>query len=164
MQEGFDSIFQLLIEPIDLLDDQAQRERLSRLLRMTRPGVDRALADLLVEVLDEVNQHLDDVRADIAFHGADGGFTVEVKPRQGESARADDEAADAAASGADAEKLTLRLPQGLKERAAAAAAAEGLSLNSWIVRAVSRQLDGRQRERARGGGSTLRGWVGGQAV
>ena len=73
---------------------------------------------------------------------------------------------------ADAEKLTLRLPSELKDRASTAAAADGLSLNSWIVRAIARQLDGREarrfirevraerRVRPEGGGSTLRGWVG----
>jgi hypothetical protein len=37
--------------------------------------------------------------------------------------------------------VTLRLPDGLKTRAEAAAARDGLSLNAWLVRAASRVLD-----------------------
>lgn len=38
-------------------------------------------------------------------------------------------------------RVTLRLPDGLKARAEAAAAREGLSLNAWLIRAASRALD-----------------------
>ena len=37
--------------------------------------------------------------------------------------------------------MTLRLPDGLKARAEAAAARDGLSLNAWLVRAAGRALD-----------------------
>jgi len=38
-------------------------------------------------------------------------------------------------------RVTLRLPDGLKARAEAAAAGDGLSLNAWLVRAAGRALD-----------------------
>jgi hypothetical protein len=37
--------------------------------------------------------------------------------------------------------VTLRLPDGLKARAEAAAARDGLSLNAWLVRAAGQALD-----------------------
>jgi hypothetical protein len=37
-------------------------------------------------------------------------------------------------------RISLRLPDGLKTRAERAAAAEGLSLNAWLVRAVAAGL------------------------
>ena len=40
-------------------------------------------------------------------------------------------------------RITLRLPEGLKARAEAAAAREGASTNTWLVRAVSRALEPR---------------------
>src|SRR5579875_884682 len=40
-------------------------------------------------------------------------------------------------------RVTLRLPDGLKARAEAAAAAAGVSLNAWLVRAASQALDSR---------------------
>ena len=39
-------------------------------------------------------------------------------------------------------RLTLRLPESLKARAEAAAAASGLSVNAWLVRAVAAAVDG----------------------
>lgn len=39
-------------------------------------------------------------------------------------------------------RLTLRLPESLKARTEQAAAASGLSVNAWLVRAVSAALDG----------------------
>lgn len=38
-------------------------------------------------------------------------------------------------------RVTLRLPDGLKARAEAAAVRDGLSLNAWLVRAAGRALD-----------------------
>ena len=38
-------------------------------------------------------------------------------------------------------RVTLRLPDGLKARAEAAAAQDGLSLNAWLVRAAAQALD-----------------------
>ena len=44
-------------------------------------------------------------------------------------------------------RITLRLPEPLKRRVEAAAADEGLSVNSWLVRALDRSLDGRRARR-----------------
>jgi hypothetical protein len=37
-------------------------------------------------------------------------------------------------------RISLRLPEALKSRAAAAAASSGMSLNTWLVRAVGAAL------------------------
>jgi hypothetical protein len=42
--------------------------------------------------------------------------------------------------GGDQARLTLRLPEQLKEAAERAAAAEGISVNSWLVRATANAL------------------------
>ena len=41
-------------------------------------------------------------------------------------------------------RITLRLPEGLKARAEAAAAREGVSTNAWLVRAIARALEPRR--------------------
>jgi hypothetical protein len=144
---------------------------------MSRPALERALADLLADVVAEVNAGLEEAQVDIVFRGSGGGgFAVEVKQREGPAETADGSEDDQAAtlSMADAEKLTLRLPADLKERASASAVATGVSLNAWIVRAIARELDGRETRRFRRefradrrggpeGGSSLRGWVGGSS-
>jgi hypothetical protein len=43
-------------------------------------------------------------------------------------------------AGGDLARITLRLPEALKERAERAAAEEGVSVNAWLVRAVSAAL------------------------
>jgi HicB-like protein involved in pilus formation len=45
--------------------------------------------------------------------------------------------------GGDLARITLRLPEGLKEQAERAAASEGISVNAWLVRAVAVAISGR---------------------
>ena len=47
-------------------------------------------------------------------------------------------------------RITLRLPEALKVQIEAVASSEGVSVNAWIVRALSRSLEPR-RGRARSG-------------
>ncbi|MES9509360.1 hypothetical protein ABWJ92_23585 [Streptomyces sp. NPDC000609] len=61
-------------------------------------------------------------------------------------------------------RINFRLPAHLKGRAENAAAAEGLSVNAWLVRAVSNALDGGERVSPPGrgkdsGGRGFTGWV-----
>ncbi|GMA34897.1 toxin-antitoxin system HicB family antitoxin [Demequina litorisediminis] len=56
-------------------------------------------------------------------------------------------------------RTTLRLPDALKQQAEGAAAAEGLSLNTWLVRAVAAAVNpGPQSRRGRSAAS-YQGWV-----
>lgn len=45
----------------------------------------------------------------------------------------------------DLARITLRLPEGLKEAVERAAAAEGISVNAWLVRAIGASVHGPQR-------------------
>lgn len=60
-------------------------------------------------------------------------------------------------------RVTLRLPDGLKARAEAAAAQDGLSLNAWLVRAAGQALDNppspRLRSSRRGPGQRITGFA-----
>lgn len=60
-------------------------------------------------------------------------------------------------------RVNLRLPAHLKARAEEAASREGLSVNAWLVRAVSAAADGGGTppapERARTVGQSFTGWV-----
>lgn len=69
---------------------------------------------------------------------------------------------DEAGQGDGVTRFTLRLPQRLKSRIDAAAASAGLSVNTWVVQATERAVDGeratpRTSNRA---GSSLSGWLG----
>ena len=55
-------------------------------------------------------------------------------------------------------RTTLRLPDALKSRAEAAAANEGVSLNTWLVRAITTALEPKREEREQRS-SSYAGWV-----
>ena len=57
-----------------------------------------------------------------------------------------------------AARITLRLPESLKARAEAAANGEGISLNTWLVRATARALE-RGGRRGAGFGQRLTGYT-----
>ena len=46
-------------------------------------------------------------------------------------------------------RITLRLPEALKASVEAAAAREGVSVNSWLIHAISRHLESRPRRSGR---------------
>jgi hypothetical protein len=52
-------------------------------------------------------------------------------------------------------RISLRLTEGLKARADAAAAADGVSTNTWLVRTIAARLDNPGRPRS---GNRLRGF------
>ncbi len=73
----------------------------------------------------------------------------------------DQEAAEAAPPGEDegvTARITLRMADGLKVRIDAAADAEGLSANAWLVRAAQRALE-RRREAPRRSSNRITGYA-----
>lgn len=77
-----------------------------------------------------------------------GRIEVRLAGRDPELVYVEDEsepAPAAAAAGDDAftARITLRLPDSLKVQLEVAASGEGVSVNSWIVRALARALDSR---------------------
>ena len=121
-----------------------------------------AILEALSEAAAEITRDLAPGSVDVRLRGRDVEFVVSrpagdpaeeaplVAPSGG---TAGDEADDGAAA-----RTTLRWPDSLKSRAEVAAASEGLSLNTWLVRAVSAALDPRPVVRE-SRGSTFSGWV-----
>jgi hypothetical protein len=98
-----------------------------------------ALLDVLSAAADEITSRLDGAVVDVRLTGMEPEFVVTV------STDADEETSAEAPEGADdagQTRLTLRMPESLKARVEAAAAASGQSVNAWLVRAVSRSLEG----------------------
>ena len=109
----------------------------------------RALADRLAAPLDAAIR--------LALRGRNPEFVVTPPPADPTADQADeDDAGPAAWPAADGDddsiaRINLRLPEYLKARIEGAAAGEGLSVNSWLVRtsaaAVERGEGSRRRER-----------------
>jgi hypothetical protein len=100
-----------------------------------------ALLDVLSAAADEITSRLDGAVIEVRLAGMEPEFVVTA--RQDAAADAADPPAGPADAADDASqaRLTLRMPEGLKTRVEAAAAGSGMSVNAWLVRAVSRSLD-----------------------
>jgi len=111
----------------------------------------RRLQEALTEAAFELSQQLPDGRVEVRVSGGD----PELVYVAGESPAAASDAGDEVLSA----RITLRISETLKSRVEEAAAAGGLSLNSWIVRALGRSVEirstgthGRQRLTGHGQG------------
>jgi hypothetical protein len=97
-----------------------------------------ALLDVLSAAAEEITASLDGAVIDLRLSGLEPEFVVTL--HQDAAAGPASEPADAGDDASQA-RITLRMPEGLKARVESAAATSGLSVNSWLVRAVARSLD-----------------------
>ncbi|MGZ4149263.1 MAG: hypothetical protein ACXVQJ_04410 [Actinomycetota bacterium] len=116
-------------------DEQAAAvaERLGRALD---PSLQLRLLDALSEASMELSEQLPAGHVEVRIAGRDARFVYVGAPE----APAPPPAPAAEDEGGMA-RLTLRMPDAAKARVEAAADAEGLSVNAWLVRAVSNALD-----------------------
>ena len=115
----------------------------ARLLADTmEPAVRLALIDALSAMAAEVTATLDGTVVDVRLRGRDPEVVVvpAVHEPEPEPFGEPVDPADASADDGSMVRISLRLPEGLKGRAEAAAAAAGTSLNTWLARAVAGAL------------------------
>jgi hypothetical protein len=91
----------------------------------------RRLQEALAEAALELSAQLDEGRVEVRVAGGDPEL-VYVEEAEPAPADASDEVFSA--------RITLRLPETLKGRLEAAAGANGVSLNTWLVQALNRLL------------------------
>jgi hypothetical protein len=101
----------------------------------------RRLLEALGEAALELSSQLDDGRVEVRYAGSDPELVL---------VRDEVEAAVEPADEAFTARITLRLPESLKARLEGAAAREGVSVNTWLVQALSR-LQGESRPSSSGG-------------
>ena len=117
-------------------------EEFSRTAEMLADALDSSVRLTLLEVLSaaaaEITTRLDDAIIEVRLAGSEPEFVVSTTPGE----PADEPAgADPGEASDDMTRITLRLSGPLKAKVDAAAAAAGLSVNAWLVRAVSRALE-----------------------
>ena len=95
------------------------------------PALRLVLLDLLTEAADELTGQVPGAAFEVRLRGRE----PELVATSLETAAAP--AAEAAGDDEGTARLTLRLPETLKTRAETAAASDGVSVNSWLVRAVA---------------------------
>ncbi|MER5944983.1 toxin-antitoxin system HicB family antitoxin [Streptomyces sp. NPDC001904] len=145
------------------------RELAERLTAPLESATRLTLLNVLSAAMDEITRDLAPGSVDVRLRGLDPEFVVALpagdttheEPRPVEPVRAP--VADTADDGSTA-RVNLRLPAHLKARAEEAASREGLSVNAWLVRAVSAAVDPgpaqpRTPDKGRTGGQSFTGWV-----
>ena len=138
-------------------DTRAVAERLAA-------GLDAAarlvLLDVLSAAVGEITRDLAPGSVDLRLRGREVEFVVTTPNTEPES----DErpAASVDLDEASTSRTTLRLPDALKARVDEAAAADGLSVNTWLVRATAAALQPKQRravQRTLRTGDNFAGWA-----
>jgi predicted transcriptional regulator len=138
-------------------DTRAVAERLAT-------GLDAATRLVLLDVLSaaagEITRDLAPGSVDVRLRGREVEFVVTQPSAESESDAAPVAAVDL--DDASTSRTTLRLPDALKARVDEAAVADGLSVNTWLVRAVAAALQPRQRrsaQRTLRTGEDFAGWA-----
>jgi hypothetical protein len=116
---------------------------ITRAAEMLTEALDSSVRLTLLDVLStaaaEITTRLDDTVIDIRLSAGEPEFVVTSAPLPEPDEAAGPGAGDSDDAGTS--RITLRLPEPLKARAEKEAAAAGLSVNAWLVRAVARALD-----------------------
>lgn len=131
-----------------------------RLAYAVEPALRIALLEALGVAAAEVTEQLADTVVEVRLRGRDPEFVVTEQSAPQEAAPEPSAPPAPAESEHGMARISLRLPESLKARVEDSAAAAGLSVNAWLVRAVSGSLEGRSADRPPRGrvGSRLTGW------
>ena len=136
-------------------DTRAVAERLAA-------GLDAAtrlvLLDVLSAALAEITSELAPGSVDLRLRGREVEFVVTQAGADTET----EEISSVELDDSSTSRTTLRLPDALKARVDDAAAADGLSVNTWLVRAVAAALQPKQRrvaQRTMRTGDNFAGWA-----
>ncbi|AZQ71495.1 hypothetical protein EKH77_09990 [Streptomyces luteoverticillatus] len=113
------------------------REPAERLVAPLEAAARLTLLDALSAAMDEVTRELAPGSVDVRLRGLDPDFVVTPPPAGPFKTQPP---ADGDEGGTTA-RVNLRLPAHLKARAEEAANRDGLSVNAWLVRAVSAAVD-----------------------
>jgi hypothetical protein len=156
------------------LGDDSTRAIVEALVTAAGPAIRLALLAAGAALADEITAALldtpgapvmsvrldgDDLRAEVRHSDPAGAA--------GDTAAGDTAPGDTAAAGPDdaenTARISLRLPNALKVQVETAARQDGVSINTWIVRAASSALpgSGRGTRRASGHNHRVTGWING---
>lgn len=123
------------------------------------PATRLVLLDVLSQAAEEITGELAPGSVEVRLRGGEPEFVVTQPPTESEYQRPLDTTADADDAEGSTARLNLRLPESLKQRIEQAAGIEGLSLNTWIIRAASAALDTPATRRTSSGGDRYTGWI-----
>jgi hypothetical protein len=111
-----------------------------------------ALLEALSDAAAEITTRLRDSSVEVRLRGRDADLVVN------HIAHAHEEPAPVP-DGGDLTRLTLRMPESLKTHVEQTAAAEGISVNAWLVRAVTAAVQRPKGPPPSGGGKRITGFA-----
>jgi len=138
--------------------DDATRAVAERLAAGLDAATRLVLLDALSNAAGEITRDLAPGSVDLRLRGREVEFVVTASPGEAETEGIPAVDLDDASTS----RTTLRLPDALKARVDDAAAADGLSVNTWLVRAIAAALQPRQRrsaQRTLRTGDNFAGWA-----
>ncbi|MFD3840225.1 hypothetical protein ACFWWC_28830 [Streptomyces sp. NPDC058642] len=144
------------------------RELAERLTAPLESATRLTMLNVLSAAMDEITRDLAPGSVDVRLRGLDPDFVVTPPPTYAGAPVEPAAPSEPLRTPADGDeggtaRINLRLPAHLKTRAEEAASREGLSVNAWLVRAVSAAVDGgtrpRTTEKAQTLGQSFTGWV-----
>lgn len=115
------------------LGDEAAARAAELLSVALESSLARHVQDILAEAALELNTQLESGRVEIRIAGRDPELVLVHE--DGTAPEPVDEAFSA--------RITLRLPESLKQRIESSAAREGASVNTWLVQALQRAVESR---------------------
>jgi hypothetical protein len=125
--------------------------------RLTAPlesAIRLALLEALSEAAEQITRELAPASVEVRLRGRNPDFTIAAPIIETGPPAATHDTDDDGGTW----RVTLRLPEQLRTRVDAAARGEGLSVNAWLVRAVTAALGGPPRGRG-DSGKQFSGWV-----
>jgi hypothetical protein len=106
------------------------------------PAARLAILDALSTATADVTAALSGVTVEVRLHGREPRISVDHLETEPEPEAGETEPAPPVDESDGTARVTLRLPESVKARTEEAAARAGISVNSWLVRAVTRALEG----------------------
>jgi hypothetical protein len=104
------------------------------------PSVRLTLLEVLSAAAAEITARLEGTVVEVRLTGGNPSFVVQATAPDVPADHGQPAAGEADDAGMA--RMTLRLPQSLKERVEAAATADGVSVNTWLAQAARLALDG----------------------
>ena len=163
LQPYIESIHQQLAATADAGGEDA-RAIVDRLAPSLDAAVRLALLEALAAAAEDITIDLAPGSVELRLRGREPEFVVIVPSTQTDDGADEDQPATRYALDPDEgsmSRINLRMPERLKARIETAAAAEGLSVNAWLVRAAAAAAEraGPDRPRAPRGPQKYRGWA-----
>jgi hypothetical protein len=139
---------------------QDAEELAERLTAPLESAIRLALLEALSEAAGQITRDLAPRSVDVRLRGRDPEFTVSTGIDDGaELSYTPTVVAPESEDDGGTWRVTLRLPEHLRSRVDAAARGDGLSVNAWLVRAVTAALGGDGRRPRGDYGTHFSGWV-----